>query len=470
MNGRVVTAVLLLPVLLAVLNVAGLFAQLGNPSDTSTPESLLVYCAQRVQHGQTLYQDYHHFPYNYMPYTPLFTWTTGIVARGLNADTETLFLLGRIFSLCGCFALAFLLYKHERKGTADGFLLCVSGAALFLSSTILRQWGVTSRPDILAVLLSLAGFLLYTRQEGKAARLLAIVLLVLAFLAKQSSLSAPAALVLSQTLGKRNREALTVALGFAIPAAVLLIAMHVATGGLSTLNIVENNAAPMQWINAKLIGVLFLQAAALPLILAVVGAGEKGARDPAVLYLIASFALAAVSSSKLGSNINYYLEPLAVSCLLVPSGIRVLTNGSKGSLVVCALIVVLSLPAMGIIVYSLQNPGFRADKNIRSLVQKTEGPLLTDSPRLAFLSRQQFLIDPFPFSYLEKQGRWDSADVVAMLDQHRIPLVVLNLPIEDSLSWQGAKRLPLTIIDAVKRNYTLHDRTDSYYVYTPKVL
>jgi hypothetical protein len=464
---RAATLALLAPALMAVLNIASLWTQLHNPADTSTPESLLVYCAQRIQHGASLYQDYHRVPYNYMPYTPLYTEITGTAARWLNSDASGLFFLGRFLTFTCCLGVAFLLYKQGREGS-DSFLCGSAGAAFFLASTILRQWAVTCRPDMLALLFSIAGFLMYTRFADKPARLFSLILFALAFLSKQSSVCAPVAIVLSQVLNRRYREALIIALGVAVPVATFMIAMHTATAGLSTLNIVENNAAPMQWINAKLIGMLFLQAAALPLILAIAGAGEKGEKDPGTCYLVTSLLFAVISSSKLGSNINYYLEPLAAACLLVPAGIRFAMDTPKGGVLFVALILVLSIPPLSIIAYSLQNPGFRAEQNIRKLAQGADGPLLTDNPRLAFLSRQQFLIDPFPFGYLERQGRWDSKEPVSMLDQHRIPLVILTLPVEDSLSWQGAKRLPLPIIDAVKRNYTLQQKLDGYYVYTPR--
>lgn len=467
LTGRAFTLALLVPVLLAALNFAGLLTQLRSPDDTSTPESLLVYCAQRVQHGQELYQDYHRPPYNYMPYTPLYTGMTGLIARAVNADTNTLILLGRVFSLCCCLLIAFLLYRGGREDQ-DPLLTGISGAALFLASTILRQWGVTSRPDALALLFSLAGFLTYTRSAARPARFFGLLLFVLAFFTKQSSISAPAALVLWQIAQRRYGEALKVAAGCAIPALILMLVMHSATGGLSTLNIVENNTAPMQWINAKLIAVLFFQAAALPLILAAVGIGEGRWRDAAAFYFVTSLVMAVVSSSKLGSNINYYLEPLAAACLLVPCGVRSIATLPKGTVLAAVLIVVLSVPPLSILVYSIGNPGFRKEKNVRELAQGVDGPLLTDSPRLGLISREQFFIDPFPFGYLERQGKWDSKEAVSMLDQHQIPMVILTLPIEDSSSWQGAKRLPLSIIAAVKRNYTLRQRVDGYHVYAPR--
>src|SRR5262249_22186212 len=127
----------------AFLNLAYLWFQIGNPGDTSMPESLIVYGMQRMNSGQTLYLDFNQAPFNYMPYTPLYSW---IVAHlGKIVSWGSLFMIGRIFTFLCVLILAAILYANARRQYGRT-LIAASGGLLFLSSTLLWQWGVTARP------------------------------------------------------------------------------------------------------------------------------------------------------------------------------------------------------------------------------------------------------------------------------------------------------------------------------------
>lgn len=463
MASRNAIWILALPFLIAVFNIALLVQQIQNPGDTSMPESLQVYGAQRVERGQNLYQDYHVAPFNYMPYTPFYFLIVGKMAGLSQLSLDGIFVLGRTVTFVCCLLLCVLLFLEQKR--KPGFLISASGAAFFIGSALLWEWGCTTRPDILAILLSLAGIQLYSRSAFS--RWVAVLFFLLAFLTKQSAISAPIAIGISEWLqGRRKDGAITAGL-FVAAVAVILFLMDQLTHGMSTMDIIQNNAAPLAFLNAKLTAISFLQLAALPLIFAWLGMLEKERSVPG-LYFLTSLVLAAFSSLKLGSNVNYYLEPMVAGCLLIPAGIRQLVQMTKGSFVLVILILVLQIPQLNATIYRFRNPNFRDEGTVRALVRSVDAPVLTDSPRLAVLSKQQFLIDPFSLSYLEKLGKWDSSELVSLLENRQIGMVVLSVPIERSLSWQGATRLPSRAIDAVKNNYDFQRLIDGYYVYVPK--
>jgi hypothetical protein len=448
----------------AILNLAYLWFQIGNPGDTSMPESLIVYGMQRMNSGQTLYLDFHQAPFNYMPYTPLYSW---IVAHlGRIAQWGSLFMIGRIFTFGCVLILTAILYVNARRQYGRT-LIAASGGLLLLGSTLLWQWSVTARPDVLAILLSICGLLIWIRAENSMKRAVACLFFILAFLAKQSAIAAPLSVLAFSFAKRQTRPALELLVCWLLPVLALFALMHWTTGGLSTLNIIGSNRAPMNFANLRLTGVLFLQAAALPLILAILAIPAKEWMHPEVFYFLISTAFASVSASKLGSNVNYFLEPLAAAALLAPHAIWWILRSPVGKALLIAMILVLTIPPVSFILYGLTHANFHNEFEIRGIVSKTTTPLLTDSPRLAFESKQQFLIDPFALTYLEREGKWNSTPVAEMVDRKEFQYVILTLPVENPSSWQGSKRLPDKVLESIRKQYRFDRILDDYYVYVP---
>ncbi|HET6266403.1 MAG TPA: hypothetical protein VFG11_01710, partial [Acidobacteriota bacterium] len=179
-------------------------------------------------------------------------------------------------------------------------------------------------------------------------------------------------------------------------------------------------------------------------------------------------AFAAVSASKLGSNVNYFLEPLAAAALLTPHAITWILQGPAGKALLTAVIVVILIPPISFIVYGLTHPSFHNEFEVRGLVQKTTTALLTDSPRLAFESKRQFLIDPFALTYLEREGKRNSTPVAEMVDRKEFQYVILTLPVENPSSWQGSRRLPDQVLESIRKQYRFDRILDDYYIYVPK--
>jgi uncharacterized membrane protein YozB (DUF420 family) len=457
----------LIPV--AAANLAHVALQCGNPQDTSSPESLSVHLALKTALGGPLYSDFRVFPYIVTPYGPLLYEAMGLGARLFSLDPGALFLFGRFLLLaCALGTAALLLGRSSNEATARS---CAWAAPLlFLSCSILYPWACTCRPDGMAAFLAFAGFLVYIRNEDRPWRFLSIMLFLAAFLAKQSTVAAPLALILWALLNKRKQEGIRAAFLWAATLFLAFLGMHYFTDGLSTMNLFGGNAAPMEARNVRLIGGLFLQAAALPLILAVAGAAVKGWRAVESVYFLVSLAWALFTSAKLGSNVNYFIEPLAASVLLAPAALESLRAEGSRTLRALAggLFAVLLLPSLNYRINALETLRFDHEKTIRSAVAAMQGPVLTDSPRLALLAREPMLIEPLPLSYLENTGRWSSAPLLKLMNEGLVPHVVLTAPVEQPATWQGLTRLPGSVLKTVKTRYRLQMRLGDYFLYVPK--
>jgi len=454
---------------LAAVNLTHMAIQCASPQDTSSPESLTVHLALKVAAGGPLYSDFRIFPFIVTPYGPLLYEKMGLTARLFSLNAESLFLFGRILMLAGALGIAVLLFFGSTSGAQTK---SSSGIAplLFLSCAILYPWACTCRPDVMAAFLAFAGLLIYIRADRGPWRFASVLLFLAAFLAKQSAVAAPAALIFWNIMNRRGREALRLACLWLAALFVAFVAMHVATGGMSTLNILGSNAAPMEARNIRLVGAMFFQAAALPLILAAAGVAVQGWRSAGASYFFISLVWALFSSAKLGSNVNYFIEPLAAACLLAPPALEALRKNR--STVACALVAgaaaVLLLPSLSYRVNALETLKFDRDTQARSAVKSTQGLVLTDIPRLALAGRTPILIEPLPLSYLENAGRWNSAPLLDLMDKGSISLVVLTSPVEQASTWQGLTRLPKSVLNKIREKYRLQMRLGDRFFYVPK--
>jgi len=461
--------VLLVSALLAVLNVTYLWTQIWNPSDNTSPESQTAYNANRVAHGESIYLDYHRPPYNIAPYTPGYYLVLGMLVRYLNAAVESIFPLGRGISFFCCLLISLFLYLNSRFD-GDHPAYSLTAGFLFLSSHILSLWGATTRPDLFTMSITIAGVLIYLRFSDNRAVLFSAPFFVLAFFAKQTALSAPIAGFLHLLFEKKWKNAFLFAAAVGGSVIAIFSVMHVSTAGLSTMNIVYGNVAPMGFQNFRVLAGPFFQVAALPLILATAGVLSGSYRSFKSLYFMIAVAQGLITCSRLGSNQNYFIEPVAASCLLIAPGFRTLEDHLKSRLrpLLLVLTIVLLFPAILVMAHSVRDVQFPEDQSIRKLVLEADGLVITDNSRLALLGRDSFLIEPFQLSYMEKAGKWSAQGLVEMLHRHEIQYVVLMRPIEQPLTWQGMKRLPDGVIDAVKSAYRFSRLVDNHYVYVPR--
>lgn len=467
--GREIWFVLLVSTLLAVLNVSYLWIQIKNPTDTSTPESQTVYMANRVAHGENLYLDYHRPPYNIAPYTPGYYFVLGYFVRFLDVELESIFVLGRGMTFFCCLVIGLLIYLSSRFD-GEHSVYAFIGSCLFLASYILGPWGVTTRPDMLAIALTIAGLLACMRFSDKTLIWVSAPLFVVAFLTKQTAVSAPVAIFLHLLIQRKWKDAVMFAACVAVPIAAILAIMHNSTSGLSTMNIIYGNMAPMQFQNFRVVAGPFFQVAALPMILAAAGALSNSLGDIKSLYFLIALAQGLVTCSRLGSSLNYFLEALVASCLLVPSGLRTMEDSWKNKLrpLLPVLTLVLVFPSILFLWRSVQDVRFQEMQSIRKLVLEAKGFVITDNSRLALLSRESLFIDPFQLSYLEKAGRWNVQGLADLLRRREVEYVVLSRPIEQPMTWQGLARVPDGVISAVRNDYVFSRLVDNYYVYVAK--
>jgi len=302
-------------------------------------------------------------------------------------------------------------------------------------------------------------------------------LFVLAFFAKLSYVSAPAGICLYQLMRRNWKESILFGGFYAISVISIIAAMDFTTHGLSTLNnITSNMGAPMRLFNVRIVSGNFLQQAPLAAILSFAGLAAITWKRLEGIYFILALFSAILSSAKLGSGVNYFLEPLMAGCLLVAPGIqaisRFIAQGDRARIyfrsLLAAVFWVLMIPPFNYLLQTLRNPWVPSETEVRQLVRAASGPVITENARLCLISRIPMLGDPFTLSALELRGLWSSRELVQMLQKHQIEYVILYSPIERPSTWQGFNRLPESVINTVRLEHRFLNVIDHHYVYVPK--
>ena len=159
--------------------------RIGYPYELEWLEGGAVEIAGRVAHGQAIYvaPSLHYVPY---PYTPLYFWITGALARVTGLGFLPLRLVSLVSSLGACALLVRIVWRE----TGDVVAGVVASGLFTATFAVSGAWLDIGRVDSLALLLLLLAIYRARHAEGISGGIVAGVLAFLAFLTKQNTLVA----------------------------------------------------------------------------------------------------------------------------------------------------------------------------------------------------------------------------------------------------------------------------------------
>lgn len=458
---------LVVAAILAALNLTYLYLQTSNPDETSNPESLFILHSVEVSEGKPLYSDFRNPPYNVTQYTPVHYFILAFLKRSFDLNMQQLFIWGRRLMLLLASVIGLAIFLHGKKQTRS-IIYSLTAALVFVGSYMLWPLACTNRADIPATLFSIIAIIIFT-QNTKYSLYLSIPFLLLAFYTKHSFVSAPAAIGLYLLMNRQLANAIKFSLIFAASAGLIWLLMHIATNGMSTLNLVSTNVAPMKIQNVRLVLGAFLQTAALPLVLGFSGFSSQWKKDPVAIYLVVSLMLAIFATAKVGSSMNYLLEPLAASCLLIPAALkRGLESLTISKTILTAVFVILAIPQINFLKFTLDTLHFKNDESAKKIAAQATGLVISDNPRISVSSQKPFLVDPYVYSYLESEGKWDSSELLSMIKNGSVQYLILIAPLERPMKWQGVTRLPGGVVKACSEEFRQTAMVNDYYLYVRK--
>lgn len=455
-----------LHVLMAILIVSAvllhmkLMVRLDFDGENSRAESETLYALRAARNGQTLYRDFAEPPHIVTQYTPMFYLVPATLARGLGVDSARTFVVGRVYTYVFWLGVAGLLYALVRQedGTRLGGGLA---AALWLASGLAPHWANSYRPDSAAVFFSLAAIWLYRRQQFSAV----VVSLIVAALHKQSAIMAIAVIVVQDCRQRRYCRAglITAAWVGALGVMQVFYGDAFAKNVFGSLSRTDLAAAPLYTALALVRGAPAFAGAAL--------SRPKGLWRN---YLWAALVFAVITTMKAGANVNYFLEPFAVACVL--TGLWMSATGGwlrLGwlGLALASALLGLAQGLSGVTEWTDEWTDHRAVRARESKVweevlgrlQPLPEPLLVEDPYLALrLGRTPFILNLADFRVMHGGGGFDEEEFVKRLEAGGFAAIIASRPIEETEVDRPFSTRWREIID---RRYALEGGAQGLYIY-----
>jgi hypothetical protein len=452
-----------------------LLANLDFDGENSATEAESLYALRSVRQGQPLYHDFHVPPHVLTQYTPLFYFVPGVVARLLHTDDLGTFLVGRCYCYVLWVAIGLVIYGLGRQvGASRGG--AALGALLWLAGSLATKWANSYRPDAAAVFFSLAAVWVYLRGRQWSNKAETLVLLVVAFFHKQSAVAALAAIIIEEWRGGGRSRALACLGGWATAVALGIVWAQAATRGLFVMNVFGSlartwwPAQPLYFLSAIVAGA----AAFTGGVLHCLKSPGKSRAELLKLYFVIAFLLAFLSSAKAGANVNYYLEPFALGCIL--TGL-VLTDWSS----VCARTrrdVWLRMAWLGVALGSafgtlqprlsllpgwwrtelIEHQSVRRQQaaawaRVGDYLSNMREPILVEDPYLALRAGSvPFIMNTGNFGDMRRTGNFDASDIIYRIEEGKFAAIITSFPLENG---RGSRNLPSEWIERARRKYRL---------------
>lgn len=492
LRATAVSAVLAFGVFVAVV----LLGRLGSvlrmivaPQELMYGEAIVYDQAARIVNGHALYQAVGDPNYSATAYGPLYYWC----AAALQALVGPGFTAGRVLSFVAGMAAAALIgrltYQRTRH-TAAGVL----AAGLFLVGSFSEEapWYAFYKEDVLGIAFALAAIVLLSGGVGTRRIVGAAVFASLAILTKQSLVAAAVAGALwCVPLGWRR---------VGLFAAVVVVIVGGTSAALEltshafVLNTIEMNMNPTSLLalrtNLQLLVEYQVVQGVTCAAAFVLGARALGLRtvlrDPLVLYGLCAIA-PLVGLAKVGSNYNYLFElAAALSVFTVVVIWRACTSHDFRIVDWLTLVIVLAglsaeiglharatltqnlrvLPAMTTLPAAIDVANRQFDP-VLERVRAEPGTVLADPLDVLPLAGHEIYFEPYIFSILNVQGRWDAQPVVNRICHDDIHLVVLGYPLDVAplRGYHGYGFWPPAVLDAFKAKLTLDSQIGGRYLY-----
>lgn len=480
-QARPASANMILFVLLGPLLVAGVFqlAKAGTgitaKGDNTYPESAVVQTAIWANNSGRIYPSLDQSPYTPAPYGPLFYVGLTALARAGNLQFDGLLVAARMVTLSVFLLIVLAAYFWERRHMRRP--LALLAPAIILAQIDFVDWNVTVRPDLVALGLTVAAFLLMTEKPiSWRTVILAGALCGFAGAVKQSYVALPCAAVLWLLWSRRFRWAAVFA-GSTLLAGGTVLAVLLARHEPVLQEMLLARYSPTSILGGvQLVKSDFLH---YPLQIALLGLGmlglkwmprdDDGSHQFLVFYFILAWLMGFYTAMAPGANVNAFLEGWVVTAMLSSFAINpLLEHWSELHVTGRGLVLVMwiSLALVALegwrVVLSLPPASSKA---LARLVQGRR--VLTDFPYVAAHSQDPELLDPSVNHYLELAKRWSSQPVQRELENHEFDYVIVGLNAGAPRSWRGLTLISKSILRKIDAEYRLACSSDRFAVYVP---
>ncbi len=448
------------------------WAGLTYPYQLDYGEGIVLWFAQQLARGETIYKGLEGLPYASSNYPPL--------AMLLSAALMPLFgdgyAGGRLLNFAAALIVAALIYAIVRVETGARRAGLVA-ALFFLAAPYIYHWVPLFRADLLGLGFAFAGVYFvwrWERAETANSRFhpgiyffLFTCCFLLALYTKHTLFAAPVAAFFALALRDKRR-----ALGFAVAlgasGGAIYLALDWLTRGGFTFGLIESNATV--FLLEQLIALLTNFALTFPILIAL-AAWRWGARVRAKkigvleIYAVLSFAALAMAG-RVGAWENYFFEAIAILCVLAFGN---LPRGFRDPVYALLLLLQLGLfwrdPRIAADLIARELP---ANRELETLLRRTPGMILAEDMGALATSDKDVVYYTFQYSSLARSGKWDQSWELNGLRAGIFPLVVLEQGTREDVDHY--RRFTREFVSNLDRYYARTQRIGKYEIYTPAPL
>ncbi|MFN0072448.1 MAG: hypothetical protein ACKVVP_13270 [Chloroflexota bacterium] len=465
--------------MLALIQLSRAIVAIMSPIEAMYGEAIIHDQAARLLRGEPLYQPLTSPPYAVAAYTPVYYY----LAAALQAVWGAGFGPGRMASFLAGLLVVALVSRLTLQRTGDPAASFFAGLAfLGLGLPGPNPWFGLYKEDVLGVLFSLAAVACLSDGMSQRRCMLAGLLAALAILTKQTHLATMA--MVGLWLFRQDRTGGTI-YGAIVSILVLGVgvAFELATGAYLA-NTIFANVNPFQIAalvaNLQTLGVY--QGVPIVIVAIYIFRGTWNRWDSLLTWFWIGSALQLIGLAKVGSNHNYWMELAAASAVLGTAGIwaalrhfgqcepRVLSDRAvAGRLLVLAALPVI-IGSVGLMRFGLAVPESPELPQLIDVVRSEPLDVLAVPLDVLALSNRPILLEPYLYSILEREGRWDSGPLVERIMRGEIGLVIVDRPLEFAgPHYHGYPHWPDSVLHALRTTMTLDSVLGDHYVYRPAV-
>lgn len=462
-------------------------------------EGIVLWFAQQLAHGQTIYKGLSDFPYASNNYPP--------VAMLLSAALMPIFgdgyASGRLLNLASALIIAGLIFRIVQTETRSRSFAAIA-ALFFLGSPYVYHWIPLFRVDLMGLAFAVGGIYVVWRWEQPAAGnrqrldtaglLLATACFLLALYTKHTLFAAPAAAFFSLWMrNKRTAIFFALALG-AVGGAIYLLLDSVTRGGF-TFGLLESNATI--FLPDQLSALLKNFALTFPILLLLalwfwlerVRAKRFGVLE---WYAVTAFA-ALVLAGRVGAWENYFFEAIAITCVFAFLRPEFKNLNSKHLHRAQVQVFQIHVTRNGILNYELRIQNFilptllfvqlalmwhdpriaaelmardlPANQQLASLLQQTPGIIISEDMGALATNGKAVAYYTFQYSSLARSGKWDQRWELDGLRYGAFPLVILERGTREDVDHY--RRFTREFVSALDRYYSRTQTLGKYEIYRP---
>lgn len=404
-------------------------------------------------------------------------------------------IITRLISVLSGLGIAFLIYKIALKSGANRDYAAIA-SLLFLAMPLVYFWFPIGKPDMLALFLGLLGFYLGVIWLDRGITFyLSLIPLILAVFTRQSEI-APFLALFIVLLIRKDKRAVVFILSYAVSIVAITFILQAVTGGEYLKHIVTYTKTQFYLARLWTTWSFFFQYFSLALIVSFYFLVKKFIKkefSPPLLYFFFAV-LISLTSGKVGSDMNYFLETIIAGQIILALFLTELSKETLRQTGMAIASVLVFLIAFDF-AFLHDNRAYSYDpirKPIKqgestdiefasvlvSFIKQQPGKILSEDEAFPAICRKEVIFNPFIMSELSKEGLWDQTDFVESIKNQEYDLIILRFLVtnpnnEDKPSrggYAGWDRWTEEMEQAIKENYNnfaVIPLRRQWYIYYP---